>query len=251
MGCSLDARSLGGLTRGAFLRFAVQHALPQFNGVGTIPAATAVFQSRLHTTWLSITMVSSLGERPVGEGLAHGNVKNLEMAWKHVVVPIADGIRRCPTTWQRSGRSATTESTRCIASTRRFELRGSRCGGVPEANGRGPGVFPRLVRLGKSLAIMFRVKICGITNEEDARAVATAGADAVGLNFYQESPRFLSPAPAQAVVQGLARRGREGRAVRQCSAEAVIGTFRSTGLDLIQIHGDEPPSTSPRSAIGP
>lgn len=88
---------------------------------------------------------------------------------------------------------------------------------------------------------MFRVKICGITNEEDARAAATAGADAVGLNFYQESPRFLSPASAEAVVRALPAEVVKVGLFVNSPAEAVIATFRALGLDLVQIHGDEPP----------
>jgi len=48
---------------------------------------------------------------------------------------------------------------------------------------------------------MFHIKICGITNVEDARVVVEAGADAVGLNFYPPSPRFLSLAEAEKIVE--------------------------------------------------
>src|SRR6478672_10331399 len=48
-----------------------------------------------------------------------------------------------------------------------------------------------------------RVKICGVTTPADGRHAAEAGADAVGLNFYPKSPRFLTPAAAAAVVRGL------------------------------------------------
>ena len=48
---------------------------------------------------------------------------------------------------------------------------------------------------------MFRVKICGITNVADARLAAAAGADAIGLNFYEPSPRFV-PAGAAREIAG-------------------------------------------------
>lgn len=48
-----------------------------------------------------------------------------------------------------------------------------------------------------------RIKICGITTAEDARLAADAGADAVGINFYPRSPRFVDPRLAPAVVQAL------------------------------------------------
>jgi phosphoribosylanthranilate isomerase len=50
---------------------------------------------------------------------------------------------------------------------------------------------------------MVRVKICGFTTPEDARFAAEAGADAVGLNFYPKSPRFVNPQQAAAVVRAL------------------------------------------------
>lgn len=48
-----------------------------------------------------------------------------------------------------------------------------------------------------------RVKICGITNESDARRAAQLGADAVGLNFYRPSPRSVSPEVAASILREL------------------------------------------------
>jgi phosphoribosylanthranilate isomerase len=48
-----------------------------------------------------------------------------------------------------------------------------------------------------------RIKICGITNEGDAVQAAALGADAIGLNFYAASPRYVAPAVAQAVARAL------------------------------------------------
>src|SRR5687767_12550132 len=50
---------------------------------------------------------------------------------------------------------------------------------------------------------MVRIKICGVTTPEDARSAADAGADAVGLNFYPKSPRFVTPTQAAALVRAL------------------------------------------------
>jgi phosphoribosylanthranilate isomerase len=89
---------------------------------------------------------------------------------------------------------------------------------------------------------MFRIKICGITTVEDAMRAAAAGADAVGLNFYPKSPRFVDVPTAEAIVHalpsGIARVGlfvnREAHEIREL--------FGRLGLDLIQLHGDESPS---------
>jgi phosphoribosylanthranilate isomerase len=48
-----------------------------------------------------------------------------------------------------------------------------------------------------------RIKICGVTTPEDARHAAEAGADALGLNFYPKSPRFVTPAQAAGIVRAL------------------------------------------------
>ena len=88
---------------------------------------------------------------------------------------------------------------------------------------------------------MFRIKICGITTAEDAQAVAAAGADAIGLNFYRKSPRWIELTTARQVLAtrpaGLITVGLFVNA----SADQVRRTFDDLGLDLIQLHGDEPP----------
>ena len=50
---------------------------------------------------------------------------------------------------------------------------------------------------------MVRIKICGVTTAEDARLAADSGADAVGLNFYPKSPRFITPTQAASIVRAL------------------------------------------------
>ncbi len=88
---------------------------------------------------------------------------------------------------------------------------------------------------------MFRVKICGITSLEDARTVVAAGADAVGLNFFQKSPRYLTEEQARKIVAVI-----PGGVVKvglfvNASVEEMCGKFDRLGLELIQLHGDESP----------
>src|SRR5262245_39973057 len=88
---------------------------------------------------------------------------------------------------------------------------------------------------------MFRVKICGITNMDDAEAVAAAGGDAIGLNFYAQSPRFVALDVAAEIAAGMAGQlCRVGLFVNTPASE-VCRTFDELRLDLIQLHGDEPP----------
>jgi phosphoribosylanthranilate isomerase len=88
---------------------------------------------------------------------------------------------------------------------------------------------------------MFRIKICGITRPEDALAAATAGADAIGLNFYPRSARFVGQEQARRIAAtvpaGVARVG----LFVNTAADEIQRTFDRTPLDLIQLHGDEPP----------
>jgi phosphoribosylanthranilate isomerase len=92
---------------------------------------------------------------------------------------------------------------------------------------------------------MFRVKICGITNVADAQAAVEAGADALGLNFYPRSPRFLAPEKAAEIVAAVGRRAVKVGVFVNADAREICETFDRLGLDLIQLHGDEPPEMLP------
>ena len=88
---------------------------------------------------------------------------------------------------------------------------------------------------------MFRVKICGLTNADDARMVSAAGADAIGLNFYPQSRRFISLETAADIVEAAPESvARVGLFVNATDDE-VCRVYDHLGLDFIQLHGDEPP----------
>ena len=88
---------------------------------------------------------------------------------------------------------------------------------------------------------MTGVKICGITNLDDAEASTLAGADAIGFIFYPESPRCITPDRAREISGKLPRRVcRVGVFVDQ-DVEGVRRIAQICGLDFIQLHGNESP----------
>jgi phosphoribosylanthranilate isomerase len=88
---------------------------------------------------------------------------------------------------------------------------------------------------------MVRVKICGVTNREDAEAAVAAGANLLGFNFYPRSPRFVSPATVHAIVRELPREIATVAVVVNSSRDAVRELVEATGVGMLQFHGDEPP----------
>jgi phosphoribosylanthranilate isomerase len=88
-----------------------------------------------------------------------------------------------------------------------------------------------------------KVKICGITNLEDARAAAVTGADFLGFIFYPRSPRYVTPEAAGQIIVALRTEGLTittvGVFVDAPPAE-IERAMRVAGLDLAQLHGDEP-----------
>ncbi len=85
------------------------------------------------------------------------------------------------------------------------------------------------------------IKICGIRDIQSAQAAAEAGADAIGLNFYAQSPRVVAPDIATAIVAGLAGAAEPVGVFVNNSAAEVRAICRQCGLRTVQLHGDEPP----------
>lgn len=86
-----------------------------------------------------------------------------------------------------------------------------------------------------------RTKICGLTRLEDAQAAIAAGADALGFVFFPDSPRFIAPARAQALVHRLPPfPARTGLFVNP-DRRQVAAVLEQVPLDALQFHGDEDP----------
>ena len=86
---------------------------------------------------------------------------------------------------------------------------------------------------------MVQVKICGLTNQEDALCAAKLGAAALGFIFYSPSPRNIDPEHARKIISALpAELVKVGVFVNQSVAE-VKRITEYCCLDMIQLHGDE------------
>lgn len=86
---------------------------------------------------------------------------------------------------------------------------------------------------------MVRVKICGITNPADARLATELGAHALGFNFYEKSPRAVSPADAWNMRRKLAPFISAVGIFVDWKPSAVTALAESLRLDGVQLHGDE------------
>jgi phosphoribosylanthranilate isomerase len=95
---------------------------------------------------------------------------------------------------------------------------------------------------------MVRVKICGITNAVDARAASNLGAYALGFNFYENSPRVVSPATAWKIISRMPKNVESVGVFVNWSAEAVTALARAISLDSVQLHGNESPDVVRESA---
>ena len=84
-----------------------------------------------------------------------------------------------------------------------------------------------------------KIKICGITNVEDAEVAVAAGADALGFVMYRKSPRWVEPAVARAIVAGLPPFVSAVGVFVNEEAEKVRTLMDECGFALAQLHGDE------------
>lgn len=88
---------------------------------------------------------------------------------------------------------------------------------------------------------MTRIKICGITREQDLQAVASCGADAIGLVFYEKSPRHVSLQQAAKLTHAVPPFVTVVGLFVNPSAEQVREVLAQVSLDVLQFHGEEAP----------
>jgi phosphoribosylanthranilate isomerase len=86
-----------------------------------------------------------------------------------------------------------------------------------------------------------KVKICGVTNLADAQVAVAAGADALGFNFYEQSPRCISLKTAAEISKQLPPFVMRVGVFVNGPEEFVLRAIGEAGLTMLQFHGDEPP----------
>jgi phosphoribosylanthranilate isomerase len=87
--------------------------------------------------------------------------------------------------------------------------------------------------------IQVKVKICGITNLEDAAAAARMGADILGFNFYPKSPRYIDPKLAGQIIQNIPTHIDTAAVFVNARTEEIHDTLGKGFFNWVQLHGDE------------
>ena len=94
-----------------------------------------------------------------------------------------------------------------------------------------------------------KVKICGITNIEDALLAERLGADAIGFIFYNPSKRYVSPESAKVISQKLSAFTLKVGVFVNGTEEEINKAATAAKLNLIQLHGDDSPEMIPRLIV--
>lgn len=93
---------------------------------------------------------------------------------------------------------------------------------------------------------MFRIKICGVTRPEDAAHAVACGAEAIGINFFRGSPRFVEEVAARDIVAAVAGRAEVVGVFVNEDPGAIVSLCGRVGIRRVQLHGDEPPGDASR-----
>jgi len=94
-------------------------------------------------------------------------------------------------------------------------------------------VFPEMT--------LTQIKICGVTNVNDARMCAELSADMIGFNFYPQSPRYVEPKVARQIVETLPSHADAVGVFANGNAYEIRNTANAAGVRCVQLHGDFSP----------
>lgn len=94
-----------------------------------------------------------------------------------------------------------------------------------------------------------RVKICGITRDEDALLAVDAGVDAIGLVFYEKSPRFVGNETAAEISQLIPAFVSRVALFKDADKAMIDSVLQAVEIDLIQFHGSETPDFCQQFAL--
>jgi phosphoribosylanthranilate isomerase len=94
-----------------------------------------------------------------------------------------------------------------------------------------------------------QIKICGVTNSDDARACVELGADMIGFNFYPKSPRYVEPAIVRRIVDALSARTCAIGVFVDAEPVEIRKVAKIAGLRCVQLHGDTTPESCSELAL--
>jgi phosphoribosylanthranilate isomerase len=86
-----------------------------------------------------------------------------------------------------------------------------------------------------------QIKICGVTNANDAIMCAELGADMIGFNFYPQSPRYVEPEVARQIIERLPTHADAVGVFVNGDADEIRNTANAAGVRCVQLHGDFSP----------
>ncbi|MFZ1978036.1 MAG: phosphoribosylanthranilate isomerase, partial [Bacteroidota bacterium] len=93
------------------------------------------------------------------------------------------------------------------------------------------------------------VKICGITNLEDANIAVDLGADVLGFIFVPSSPRYIPPDKAASIIAHLPASLAKAGVFVNAGREEILSAVKKSGVNLLQLHGDESPDDAKGFAL--
>jgi len=103
-------------------------------------------------------------------------------------------------------------------------------------------VLITIVALGMGMTSLFKTKVCGITSVADAKVCCAEGVDAIGLNFYDASPRCITVSQAREIAAAVGHEIQLVGLFVNHAVDEVRAIQREIDLNYIQLHGDEDPN---------